>query len=90
MYRPTLFVAGVLSYYVLFGPFNRWLRRWLVYRGLDHSDVVVWGWLGALVSMPRCCWVFMQPRTPAPKRLAVRVTPERLHRLKCSHVFWAS
>ncbi|MEE2695825.1 MAG: hypothetical protein VYB57_01905 [Cyanobacteriota bacterium] len=83
VYRPTLFVAGVLSYYVLFGPLQALaLGEGLGYRGLDHSDVVVWGWLGALVFYASLLLGFYaKPRAPAPKRLAVRVTPERLHRL---------
>lgn len=83
VYRPTIFVGGVLAYYVLFGPLQSLASAdGLVYRGLDHSDVVVWGWLGALVFYASLLLGFYaKPRAPAPKRLAVHVTPERLHRL---------
>ncbi|WP_188021065.1 oligosaccharide repeat unit polymerase [Synechococcus sp. RS9907] len=83
VYRPTLFVAGVLLYYVLFGPLQALASgEGLDYRGLDHRDLVVWGWLGALVFYASLLLGFYaKPRAPAPKRLAVRVTPERLHRL---------
>ena len=83
VYRPTLFVAAVLSYYTLFGPLQALASgEGLGYRGLDHSDLVVWGWLGALLFYASLLLGFYaKPRAPAPKRLAVRVTPERLHLL---------
>ena len=41
VYRPTLFVGGVLSYYVLFAPLQALASgKGLGYRGLDHSDLV--------------------------------------------------
>ena len=83
VYRPTLFVAVVLAYYVLFGPLQALaLGEGLFHRGVDHRDLVVWGWIGALVFYASMLLGFYtKKRVSAPKRLAVRVTPERLHRL---------
>ena len=82
VYRPTLFVAVVLSYYVLFSPIQALaVGEGLSYKGIDHSNMVVWGWLGALVFYASLLLGFYaKPRAPAPKRLAVCITPEYLHR----------
>jgi hypothetical protein len=59
IYRPTLFVAVVLAFYVLVGPLRAILAAGetanfvgtsgTFYRGLDHRGFLFWGWLGALV-----------------------------------------
>ena len=59
IYRPTLFVAIVLSFYALVGPLRAILATGeaanfvntsgTIYRGLDHRPFLYWGWLGALL-----------------------------------------
>ena len=59
IYRPTLFVAVVLTFYALVGPLRAILATGesvnfvgtsgTLYRGLDHREFLVWGWLGALI-----------------------------------------
>ena len=59
IYRPTLFVAVILAFYVLVGPLRAILATGeqanfvgttgTIYRDLDHRDFLIWGWLGALV-----------------------------------------
>ena len=59
IYRPTLFVAVVLAFYVLLGPLRAILAAGetanfvgtsgTLYRGLDHRGFLLWGWLGALI-----------------------------------------
>lgn len=59
IYRPTLFVAIVLAFYVLVGPLRALLFEGEVanfvgtsgtlYRGLDHRPFLFWGWLGAFI-----------------------------------------
>lgn len=59
IYRPTLFVAVILTFYVLVGPLRAILAAGeqanfvgttgTIYRGIDHRDFLIWGWLGALV-----------------------------------------
>ncbi len=48
-YRPTLFVAAILFYYVLAGPLTALSGDGVIYRGLDHRLLLVSGWLAALV-----------------------------------------
>ena len=59
VYRPTLFVAVVLAFYALLGPLRAILATGemanfvgtsgTIFRGLDHRDLLVWGWLGAFL-----------------------------------------
>ena len=59
VYRPTLFVAVILAFYVLVGPLRAILSAGeaanfigtsgTIYRNLDHRPFLIWGWLGALV-----------------------------------------
>ena len=59
VYRPTLFVAVILAFYVLVGPLRAILSAGeaanfigtsgTIYRNLEHRPFLIWGWLGALV-----------------------------------------
>ena len=59
VYRPTLFVAVVLAFYALVGPLRAILATGevanfvgtsgTIFRGLDHREMLVWGWLGAFL-----------------------------------------
>lgn len=59
IYRPTLFVAVILAFYVLVGPLRAILATGeqanfvgttgTIYRDLDHRGFLIWGWIGALV-----------------------------------------
>ena len=59
VYRPTLFIAVVLAFYALLGPLRAILATGeaasfvgtsgTIFRGLDHRDLLVWGWLGAFL-----------------------------------------
>lgn len=49
LYRPTLFVAVILIYYVLAGPLTALLGEGVVYKGLDHRALLVSGWLAAFL-----------------------------------------
>ena len=59
IYRPTLFVAVLLVFYALVGPLRAVLSSGEVsnfvgtsgtfYRGIEHREFLVWGWLAALV-----------------------------------------
>ncbi|WP_411875726.1 hypothetical protein [Vulcanococcus limneticus] len=81
VYRPTLFVAAVLGYYVLVGPLRALGLDGAGYRGLDHRDLLVWGWFGALLSYGSLLLGFYAaPQLSAPKRLILKPDPERLYR----------
>ena len=59
VYRPTLFVAVILAFYVLVGPLRAILSAGeaanfigtsgTIYRNLEHRPFLIWGWLGALI-----------------------------------------
>ncbi len=59
IYRPTLFVAVVLAFYVLVGPLRAILAAGEIpnfaetsgtlYRGVEHRSFLFWGWLGGFV-----------------------------------------
>ena len=61
VYRPTLFVAVVLAFYALVGPLRAILATGevanfvgtsgTIFRGLDHREMLIWGWLGAFFFM---------------------------------------
>lgn len=83
LYRPTLFVAAILLYYVVIGPIRALgIPDGTVYRGLEHRGLLIWGWAGALVSYASLLFGFYAayPRRP-PRRLILSAEPERLHRL---------
>lgn len=81
VYRPTLFVAAVLGYYVLAGPLRALGAEGPIYRGLDHRDLLLWGWLGAVVFYGSLLLGFYSsPELRSPRRLILRSDPERLHR----------
>ena len=83
LYRPTLFVAGVLLYYVVVGPIRALgITDGTVYRALEHRGLLIWGWAGALVFYASLLFGFYvaTPRRP-PRRLILQPDPERLHRL---------
>ena len=58
IYRPTLFIAVVLAFYALVGPIRAILSTGetanfigtsgTLYRGLEHRQFLLWGWVGAL------------------------------------------
>lgn len=82
IYRPTLFVAVVLSYYALAGPLRGVAFNQTVNRGVDFRYFLVWGWIGAVVFYASfLIGFYSSPRIKAPKRLILRSSPERLHRL---------
>ncbi|EHA62373.1 hypothetical protein Syn8016DRAFT_1668 [Synechococcus sp. WH 8016] len=83
VYRPTIFVAVILSYYVLFAPLQSLaLGEGLFYRGLDHRDVVIWGWLGALLFYGFLLLGFyFKTGLPRQRRATVHVSSERIYRL---------
>ncbi|MEA5474689.1 hypothetical protein VB716_10700 [Synechococcus sp. CCY9201] len=82
VYRPTLFVAAVLGYYTLAGPLRALALDGPLYRGLDHRQLLLWGWLGAVLSYGSLLLGFYaSPRTKAPKRLILNPNPQRIHRL---------
>lgn len=82
VYRPTLFVAGIFGYYVLIGPLRALGDEGAVYRGIDHRSLLVWGWLGALISYGSLLLGFhAAPGPRSPRRLILQPNPERLHRL---------
>ncbi|QPN65939.1 hypothetical protein [Synechococcus sp. CBW1006] len=82
-YRPTLFVAVILSYYCLLGPLRALAgEEGAVFRGLDHSGVLLWGWAGGFVFYVCLLigfYTFSQKCTP--HRLILKVNPDQLHRL---------
>lgn len=81
VYRPTLFVAAVLGYYTLAGPLRALVLNGPLYRGLDHRHLLLWGWLGAVLSYGSLLLGFYaSPRIKAPKRLILTPNPERIHR----------
>jgi len=56
IYKPTLFAGIYLAYYAIFGPLlaiggleAKEGITGTVYHGLDHRNLLYWGWLGALV-----------------------------------------
>ena len=59
VYRPTLFVAVIIAFYVLVGPLRAILSAGeaanfvgtsgTIYRELEHRPFLIWGWLGALI-----------------------------------------
>jgi hypothetical protein len=82
VYRPTLFVAAVLGYYTLAGPLRALALDGPLYRGLDHRELLHWGWLGAVLSYGSLLLGFYAaPRVRPPKRLILNPDPERVHRL---------
>lgn len=82
VYRPTLVVAAVFGYYVLVGPILALgSEQGASYRGLNHREVLVWGWLGAFLSYAALLLGFYaSPQQSLPRRLILRPDPERLHR----------
>jgi hypothetical protein len=82
IYRPTLVVAAVFGYYVLVGPILALgSEQGASYRGLNHREVLVWGWLGAFLSYAALLLGFYaSPQQSLPRRLILRPDPERLHR----------
>jgi len=82
VYRPTLFVAAVLGYYTLAGPLRALALGDSLYRGLDHRDMLLWGWLGAVLFYGSLLLGFYAtPQIKPPRRLILTPNPERLHRL---------
>lgn len=82
VFRPTLFVAAVLGYYVLVGPLRSLGLDGATYRGLDHRDLLVWGWFGALLSYGSLLLGFYAaPRPKLPRRLILTPDLELLHRM---------
>lgn len=82
IYRPTLFVAIILAYYTLIGPLRSLALNGALYRGLDHRDLLFWGWLGAVFFYGSLLLGFYwAPKSHVPRRLILTPNPERLHRL---------
>jgi len=82
IYRPTLFVAVVFGYYVLVGPLRAIATGETIYRGLEHRELLLWGWGAALVSYASLLLGFYAPGEPqAPRKLILSPDPERLHLL---------
>lgn len=91
IYRPTLFIAVVLAFYVLVGPLRAILATGelpnfaetsgTIYRGLDHRPFLFWGWLGALVFYGSLLGGFYGlPSRMSPRRLMIRVDSRRIQR----------
>ena len=92
VYRPTLFVAVILAFYVLVGPLRAILSAGevanfigtsgTIYRETDHRSVLFWGWLGAFIfygSMLigfHCCHLELKPH-----RLITRTNLHQINRL---------
>jgi hypothetical protein len=82
VYRPTLFVAVVLSYYTLAGPLRALALDGPIYRGLDHRHLLLWGWIGAVLFYGSLLLGFYAtPQIKPPRRLIHNPNPERMHRL---------
>ena len=91
IYRPTLFVAVVLAFYVLVGPLRAILATGevpnfaqtsgTIYRGLEHRPYLIWGWLGALSFYGSLLIGFyLIPSRMSPKRLMINVHPASIRR----------
>ena len=82
IYRPTLFVAIILAYYTLIGPLRSLALDGALYRGLDHRDLLFWGWLGAVFFYGSLLLGFyFAPKSHVPRRLILAPSSERLHQL---------
>ena len=50
IFRPTIFLAGFLTFYCIAGPLRALAGpEGVLYRGVDHREVLTWGWVGALI-----------------------------------------
>ena len=90
IYRPTLFVAVVLAFYALVGPFRAILAAGepvnfvgtsgTLYRGLDHREFLVWGWLGALAFSFRFDWLLSFLSKSPPRRVVLSANLSTIRR----------
>ena len=89
VYRPTLFVAVVLAFYALVGPLRAIIATGevanfvgtsgTIFRGLDHRELLVWGWLGAFLFYGSFRWLLSL--TPvSTRRLIVQADLRRTRR----------
>jgi hypothetical protein len=82
VYRPTLFVAVILAYYVVVGPLRAIANEATLYRGLDLRGVLLWGWGATLVFYASLLLGFYaSPKSQAPRKLIFHSDPAHLHRL---------
>ena len=75
VYKPTLFVTLILAFYALFGPLRAIFSSGenpnfvgssgTIYRMLEHRDVLIFGWIAALVfySFFLIGFYLIKPRT---------------------------
>lgn len=82
IYRPTLFVGIILAYYAIAGPLRDLGSQGAIYRGLDHREVLIWGWFGAVLSFGSILFGFYAfSRHRMPCRLIADLDSEGIYRL---------
>ncbi len=82
LYRPTVFLAAILTYYCLLSPLRALALGEWVERGQNLRGAMVYGWGGALVFYLSVLVGFHECPTPRfDRRFILQPEPERLHRL---------
>ncbi|MCT0232996.1 hypothetical protein [Synechococcus sp. CS-1327] len=82
LYRPTVFLAAILSYYCLLSPLRALALGEWVERGQNLRGAMVYGWGGALAFYLSVLVGFHEFPTPRfDRRFILEPDPERLYRL---------
>ncbi len=81
IYKPTLFIAAILLYYVIVGPLVLLSANGeALYRQLAHRELLIWGWIGSAVFYGSTLFGFyFIPARRLPRRMIPSKMLGRLH-----------